>query len=298
MRALMKSERIVKGMLFQRKQFSRCEDKAMKERAARLWGWIRQHKVWSSLMLIVLLVGLGVVVVWTVNFNRFGPPPPTGQDCGSISHGQAFARRTARADATVPVLACFWNAYQSCRAATMSQTYAGTDAGGTDTVTIERRSDHCAVYGQDEGGVNAEITHKTFLCNHLSKSGDRLQLSGCDGIADFALVPRDTSYDYESYLCGVLGGNYAFGKPQQVEMCFFTAHQQCWDDALEYHTFEMGLNVERDFIIDDHCGIAYWRNSYTAACATLELRADGLHVMRCGADGDIFIPSAPPGSSL
>ena len=42
------------------------------------------------------------------------------------------------------------------------------------------------------------------------------------------------------------------------------------------------VQVERYFYIDDHCGIAYVRrpysqSAYTASCASLEMRADGLH---------------------
>ncbi|HEY7358690.1 MAG TPA: hypothetical protein VH590_19545, partial [Ktedonobacterales bacterium] len=127
----------------------------MKERAARLWGWIRQRWGWSSVLLIVLLVGISVGLFWTVNLVRFGLPPPTGQDCGSILHrGEVFRESTARADASIQVLTCFWHAYQSCRVATMSETYTGIDVGSTTTVTTERRSDHCAVYGQDQQDIN------------------------------------------------------------------------------------------------------------------------------------------------
>jgi hypothetical protein len=117
-------------------------------------------------------------------------------------------------------------------------------------------------------------------------------------VTAFALVPRDITRD--SYLCGIVGGTRPFGEPQQVESCFFAAYQQCRGDKMQYDTLENELQiveVERDFIIDNHCGIAYVYNSYTAACASLQLRADGLHFMGCGADGDILVPSAPPGSS-
>ena len=265
----------------------------MSKRARLIWGIGL-----AAVLLIVLLVAVGVEVFRTESLmKRFGPPPPTGQDCGSIIHSQASAKRTARADATLQVLTCFWNAYQSCRAATMSQAYAATDVGGMDTVTIERRSNHCAVYGQAEGYTNTEHSTTIFLCNHLSKEGDTLQLADCDGIAAFALVPRDTQYDNESYLCGIVGGAHAYGIPQQVEDCFFSAYQNCWTDALEYLLPQQTLATgEVVFIIDNHCGIAYQHNSYLAACASLEQRADGLHFIQCGADGDIFVPSVPSGS--
>jgi hypothetical protein len=61
-----------------------------------------------------------------------------------------------------------------------------------------------------------------------------------------------------------------------------------------YDTLENGTEVERDFIIDDHCGIVYLPGSSTATCASLQLRADGLHFIQCGTDGDIFVPSSSP----
>ena len=67
-----------------------------------------------------------------------------------------------------------------------------------------------------------------------------------------------------------------------------------------------GVETERDFYIDNHCGIAYSRGIVDgmmlipgslrglAACASLEMRADGLHFLQCGTDGDIFVPNYPP----
>jgi hypothetical protein len=182
----------------------------------------------------------------------------------------------------------------------MSQTEAATDAGATDTVTIEQRDNHCAIYGQEDASANTETRNTTFLCNQLSKKGDTLQLSSCDGLADFALYPRNITgffgMDHESYLCGIVGSTHPKWEPQQVESCFFTAYKQCLNDGMVYDTLENGTEVERDFIIDDHCGIVYLPGSSTATCASLQLRADGLHFMQCGTDGDIFVPSSSPGS--
>ncbi len=272
----------------------------MKEWAARLWSWIRHHQLWSSIILIVLLFSIGYGLPQAAHFMRFGPPPPAGQSCGSIIHSEAPPERNTRADATIPVLTCFWHAYLSCQPATMSQTEQGTDAGATDTVTIERRDNHCIIYGREEASANTETRNTTFLCNQLSKNGDTLQLSGCAGIADFALYPRRitryTTWDFESYLCGIVGSAHPEGlPPQQVESCFFTAYKQCLDDAMVYKTLENGTEVERNFIIDNHCGIAYLpRPNIAATCASLELRADGLHFMQCGTDGDVFVPNASP----
>ena len=270
----------------------------MSKRARLIWG-LRL----AAVPLIVLLVAVGVEIFRTESLmNQFGPPPPTGQDCGSIVHSEMPPARTARADASIQTLTCFWNAYQSCQAATMSQTLAGVDAGSTKTITVEWRSGHCVIYGQVEYFANTEHSTAIFLCNHLSKAGATLQLSDCDNSEAFALVPRNITRNYS--MCGVVGGGYSYYIPQQVEQCFFSAYQNCWDDAMQYDTH---ANVppptgELDFFIDNHCGIAYLHNSYTtiaplATCASLEQRADGLHFRQCGTDGDIFVPSAPPGSA-
>lgn len=287
-----------KGDVLLRQRLSIFEDKAVKKWATRVWGWIRHHRLQFSVMLIVVLVGTGCGLSWTVNLIRFGMPPPTGQNCGSIIHSFSPPARNTRADATLQVLTCFWHAYQSCQAATMSQTDAAADAGGTFTVTVEKRNDHCAIYGQEEAWANTQTKNTTFLCTQLSKEGDTLQFSNCDGVDDFVLVPRHisrfTTGEYESYLCGRVGGAPYAIKPQQVESCFFTAYKRCLDDAMLYDTLEKRSVVERDFIIDNHCGIVYLPGSHTATCASLELRADGLYFMQCGTDGDIFVPNAPP----
>ncbi len=269
----------------------------MKAQASRLWGWMWRHRVRSFIILLVLLVGMGFGTFWTVNLVRFGLPPPTGQNCGSIIHSEAPPELDTRADATLQPLACFWQAYQTCQAATIPQTYMGTDAGYTDTLTIEQRGNHCALYGQHQWQVNTNSGTDTFLCNHLSKDGDELQVSACDGITPFALAPRDVIL--ESYLCGIIGGLHPYRNPQQAEQCFYTAYQRCEPGAMKYATVANGTEMERDFYIDDHCGLAYWRGiasqpgSNMAACASLTMRADGLHFSQCGKDGDIFVPSNP-----
>jgi hypothetical protein len=200
--------------------------------------------------------------------------------------------KSVRGDASLQSLACFWRAYQICQAATISQTYAGIDAGYTDTLTIEHRLFGCAIYGQEEDFSNLETSSKTFLCTQLSKERDTLQVSACNGIAPFALVPRDMIDD--SYLCGVIGTPSAFGTPQEIEACFFAAYQHCLADSMGYRTLIGGIQVERDFYIDNHCGIAYQRGSYAVACTSLESHADGLRFLKCGTDGDLFVPSASP----
>ena len=185
----------------------------MKAQEGRLWGWMRRHRGWSLLMLMMPLVGLFILLVmlllglgvglWLANLVRFGPQPSMGQNCGSIQQVSFYPEHPARADADLQTLSCFWQAYHTCRAATISQTYAGVDAGATDTVTIEWRNKHCALYGQEEGGVNTERYSRTFLCTQLSKVGDTLQVSACDSIAPFALVPGPDLYT--AYPCGGIG---------------------------------------------------------------------------------------------
>jgi hypothetical protein len=67
-----------------------------------------------------------------------------------------------------------------------------------------------------------------------------------------------------------------------------------------------GVTTERDFYIDNYCGIGYSRgivNEYgfvprnpgakLAACASLLMSTNGLLFKQCGTDGDIFVPLVP-----
>lgn len=275
----------------------------MKERAAQPRDWIQRHWVWLLILLVLLgffLNSIGFGPLWVFNLARFGLPPPAGQDCGSIVHSEAPPERTDRADVDIQALTCFWNAYQSCRAATISETGAGTDAGYTDTLTIEQRFSRCAIYGQVEAYVNTNHTNTILLCYQLSQQGDSLQVSNCDSQDPFTLDPRSVRvitlesrvYIDGAYDCGVVGAARSQGTPQQVESCFFTAYNQCLADGMGYDSMDAGVEVQRAFYIDNHCGIGYQRGQYTTTCASLEFQADGLHFAQCGADGDIFVPSA------
>lgn len=277
----------------------------MQEQAAQPHDWIQRHWVVSLILLIVLpvaiLTGIGVGVLWavnTANLARFGLPPPAGQDCGSILHVEYPPEKTARADADIQALTCFWDAYQACQSATISQTNAGTDVGGTDTLTVEQRGNHCAIYGQEEVQINADHSSKTFLCASLSKAGDALQISDCDGHDPFTLDPRyikaytPVFFISETYNCGIVGDVRSHSTPQQIESCFATAYNQCLADGMGYETLEPRVEVQRAFYIDNHCGIGYQRGQYISTCASLEFQADGLYFVQCGTDGDIFVSSA------
>lgn len=273
---------------------------AVEDQAARLWDWGRRHLVWSFIILIVLFVCMWLNLSWTLDLVRFGQRPPIGHDCGGIMHG--YERSTARADAALQPLACFWHAYQTCQAATISQTYYGNtyrfgSDSSTNTLTIEWRGNRCAIYGQEELHYSFDRRTTTFLCTQLSKVGDMLQISACDGIAPFALAPLDVPQD--SISCGVVGSSPTPGNdtPQKIEACFFAAYQQCLGYKMGYKTILEGVHVERVFYINNHCGLAYQLLSEKGTCASLESRADGLHFSQCGTDGDIFMPNSPPTSS-
>jgi hypothetical protein len=272
----------------------------MKAQARRLWGWVQRHRVWSSIILLVLLACGGY---WSVYLVRFGLPPPTGQNCGSLQHGSAFFAQdkdgTGRADSELRSLTCFWQAYHTCKAATIIQTLAGTDAGHTDTLTIEERNNRCVIYGNEDWQVNTEQGSATYLCTQLSRDGDNLQVSACDGIDSFDLFARDVIS--ESYFCGIVGV-WTSSTPKEMEACFFAAYQQCLAASMGYRIVMDGAWEERDFYIDNHCGIAYGpaiappyfrRPSDVAACANVTLRHDGLHFSQCGDDGDVFVPGTP-----
>lgn len=277
----------------------------MKEQAKQLWGWIRHHRMLSFLLLIGLLAQLGIGVFWMGDLVRFGLPPLPGQNCGNLESGNVFSPDgTARADATLQPLTCFWQAYQTCRSATISQTRAGTDAGHTDTVTIERQNLRCVIYGHEEYWANVDRGSGNYLCTQLSKEGDDLNVFGCDGDGSFTLYARDVTY--ESYLCGIVNSTtpYEYRVPQEMEACFYAAYQHCLADSLVYFASVNAIETERDFYIDNHCGIAYSpgsldgrgmvprnRGAQLAACASLESRDDGLHFLQCGSDGDIFLPN-------
>jgi hypothetical protein len=246
---------------------------------------------------------MGVGVNWTVELVRFGLPPPTGQNCGSLQHGFSFFIHnedgTARADVTVKPLNCFWRAYQTCKAATIAQTLAGTDAGHTDTLTIEQRNNRCAIYGHEEWSVNTDRGSGTYLCTQLSKEGDDLQVSACDGAESFTLFARDPAY--ESYQCGVVGAAGSENRTPLIEECFGIAYHQCLARTMGYGTTIDRVPTQRNFYIDNHCGIAYQRGFAPrqsgvnlAACASLLESTDGLHFSQCGTDGDIFVPSDVP----
>lgn len=98
---------------------------------------------------------MGLTLISSIDLVRFGLATPPGQDCGGISH--SHLERADRADAVLQPLVCFWQAYQTCRAATSSQTYStGMESGFTDTLTIEMCGDRCAIYGQERGYDNGD----------------------------------------------------------------------------------------------------------------------------------------------
>lgn len=207
----------------------------------------REKWDWVPYMAVSWAVAFGVVCVgcaWAVGLI---PPPQTyhlkiiGQNCGTVYLGGS---QTYDADNGEQ---CLWDAYISCRTATLEAVAQGIDAGWDGGITIQRQGKNCAVsivvIASGGGKLFAQTaeTLSTYQCARLQKQQAGLVVNGCGSMGDVVLPPRPANQI--GHVCGIVGGAYPMSldlrrntnpgllTTANIEDCFWQAYTTCQQPA-------------------------------------------------------------------
>lgn len=108
-----------------------------------LLAWIREHRV-ASLVILILLV-IGVSSIWWVRPAYFGLTHANMQDCGSVSRSPGPRLQTEGKSSPEQIIQCFVQAHQQCRAASIASTSFDLDAGFTETFYTANALGQCSL---------------------------------------------------------------------------------------------------------------------------------------------------------
>ncbi len=251
----------------------------------------------AVLILALLIVGVGVAVAFA------GRTSVQGQNCGEVhTLNTPFIESGEKVQQAEN---CFWQAFQTCSAASLTFETSGTDAGVIHTFTIINNNGKCSISDATQHYIAPNPTQSgpAYTCTGLARQADGLHFLNC-GAEGNIVVPLPLAQQ-----CGTVqasaNGLINPGAARQAEDCFWRAYQTCSPATLAFsktgvdtvltHTFTVTGNNGKCAISDTvqnggPDAIPTPPRTYT--CAGLTQQAGGLHFTSCGADGDILVPAA------
>jgi hypothetical protein len=195
---------------------------------------------------------------------------------------------------------CFVQAYQHCRAASLTVTWAELDSGSRSTLTIEQQGATCQIIQsnqpyQSSGHSTQPAT--TSTCQQLIQNRDTLVLLHCPG--GNIVIPRGEE-------CGTIISGSPAGMNEQVAACFVQDERQCYPAEFSYIPPDTLPDALGDiFSISSSCkltmsiGYASLSGNYdgpSSLCLRMVQQRKGLQFQNCGSQGTILLPSASKGS--
>ncbi len=119
------------------------------------------------------------------------PPilPPVGGSCGTVNFGGAGPALTNGATG-ISAANCFYNAFVTCSAASLTMVTMGVDTGFTRTFSIASASGQCRVVDVVQPYTvppRTGLPVTTYVCAGVSKQGAVMVISGCGADGDFAI---------------------------------------------------------------------------------------------------------------
>jgi hypothetical protein len=149
--------------------------------------WLRTGR--SALILGMLLLLMGSLAACTPGSNTAGAPTPTAapERCGSVTVGPGSR---ATNDTANQAENCFWQAFSTCKPASLVVTWMGIDSGVVRTFSIRPSGSSCAI--TDQAQTYLVPDHKgplqTYTCAGLAQQQGGLLFQSCGNDGDL-LVP-------------------------------------------------------------------------------------------------------------
>jgi hypothetical protein len=148
----------------------------------------RRAWVGAAVALIVVVVGVVAVAALTRSGGKgSSTTPATAQDCGAVLNQLAISTDAATA---AKAEQCFAVAFKSCKAATLTFTTSGVDAGATHTLSVTKHGGGCVVSDKVHSDVLTNSHDATATCTGAEQQSDGLHLSGCGDFGDFVVASR------------------------------------------------------------------------------------------------------------
>ncbi len=149
----------------------------------------RKALAFPSLLGTLLSLALFGILIAGCGSSSVGATPPTPtsapaslQKCGAISVLRTTTNDNTPSTVNANVAGnCFWQAFQQCRAASLTVNFGGVDTMTTHTFTLQKQSTNCTIW---DAVQNRIIPHParntgTYTCSGLVNAPGELRFNGC-----------------------------------------------------------------------------------------------------------------------
>lgn len=283
-------------------------------------------RVVASVAALLLIAGACSVWFWNTVASQNYTPQIVGQNCGQVAAGRMLLIGEQVQDLDDGE-ACLWQAYTTCKTATLVYVIQGVDTEAKHTITVRPKSGACAVADilqSYAASLGARSSHSDFDCARMARQTEGLLIEEC-GEHGNLLVPARPAQQV-GHVCGEMfqplrntspSGIGPFSAVRGVtvasmEACFWQAYTTCArPSTLVYWRLGVTsgpINSGDTFVVQRVNGVCSLTDASTnlrdahgsliltpAGCVSLTRARDGGLVARgCGPLGDIMIPIEQP----
>ena len=153
----------------------------------------RKALAFPSLLGTLLAIALFSILVVGCGSSALGaapsPPKPTSvtvQNCGAI--GVMRTRPVGAVKANVAGN-CFWQAFQQCRAASLTVNFSGIDTVTTHTFTLQKKNTNCTISDAMQNRIVPRPAKNigTYTCSGLVNEPNELRFNGCGTLGNIVV---------------------------------------------------------------------------------------------------------------
>jgi hypothetical protein len=236
-----------------------------------------------------------VAIVWFAGTLPGPFPQIIGQNCGEVSAAAAAGSSSDPDEAEL----CLWQAYRTCRTATLVFSEPALDFGGSlSAITVQPHGGRCELTDAIQGNCSrAGCSVTSHRCASLQQQNSGLLVQGCGTAGDIYLPPRPA--DEVGHVCGIVTKyeNIVYtdapATVASVEDCFWRAYLNCVHPAtLIYETIETDdtnhtLTLQRQ---NGTCVLTDVADGTHPCTGMTRASGGGLAVRGCAVEGDFTIP--------
>ena len=160
----------------------------------------RNTLAFSSLLGTLLAIAIFGILITGCGTSTAGAAPATPtvasvQKCGSIGVMRTRATTDTPGNAQASVAgSCFWQAFQQCRAASLTVNFGSIDTVTTHTFTLKKSSVNCTISDAVKNQIIPRPAKNTgtYTCNGLVNGTNELRFNGCGTLGNIVVPTSPT----------------------------------------------------------------------------------------------------------
>lgn len=164
----------------------------------------RKPLAFSSLLGTLLAIAVFGILITGCGTSTVGAAPSTPaptvatvQKCGTIGvmRTRAIANTPGNVNANVAG-SCFWQAFQQCKAASLTVNFGSVDTVTTHTFTLQKKNTSCTISDAVKNRVIPRPAKNTgmYTCSGLVNASNELRFNGCGTLGNIVVPTSQVAY--------------------------------------------------------------------------------------------------------